>query len=97
MTIIVNLGRIPPRPADPAADLRAIRADTERVLQRVEEVLRTQQALIQRVDRLTGLNSPGQETRTTIRSERPDTPRGSWPHEGRFRALEFPPGQEGDE
>lgn len=102
MTIIVNRGRYPSRPADPAADLRAIRwdteqirADTEQIRQGVEEVLRTQQALIQRVDRLTGLNPQIQETRTTIRSERPDTPRGSWPHEGRFRALEFPPAQEG--
>lgn len=95
MTTIVNWGRYPSHPADPAADLRAIRGDIERIRQGVEEVLRSQQALIQRVDRLTGLNPQIQETRTTIRSERPDTLRGSWPHEGRFRALEFPPAQEG--
>lgn len=96
MTIIVNLGRIPPRPADPVADPRAIRADTERIRQRAEEVLRTQQALLQRVDRLTGLNPQIQETRTTIRSGWPDPSGVSHHHESRFRALEFPPAQEGE-
>ena len=95
MTMVVNWGRIPPRPADPAADLRAIRrdterirADTEQIRQRVEEVLRTQQALLQRMDRLATLERPTPTPAGPARGVLP-------PHESRFRALEFPPAQEG--
>ncbi|MDD3054165.1 MAG: hypothetical protein PHG84_07210 [Endomicrobiaceae bacterium] len=99
MTMMVNWGRYPSRPADPGADLRAIRRDTERIRddterirQRVEEVLRTQQALLQRVDRLALVNP---QIRATIGPEQSDPAEVSWPHGSRFRALEFPPAQEG--
>lgn len=95
MTMMVNWGRYPSRPADPGADLRAIRRDTERIRddterirQRVEEVLRTQQALLQRVDRLATLERPTPTPAGPARGVLP-------PHESRFRALEFPPAQEG--
>ncbi|NLB01744.1 MAG: hypothetical protein GX837_12450 [Methanomicrobiales archaeon] len=72
----------PPQVYDPATDLQMIRHE-------VEEILRTQQAISSRLDRLAAVTPGVRELRAGVQPLVPRT------HESRFRALEFPAEEDG--